>query len=170
MVLNELLVLPTPETIRMLSTIMSACPFDLDLNKAYVSLNISEHSMTPKSDNIYEARAGSLGVWYDSATGYSSLILPLKSPQMAERVMEVREEAPNTFYGDRWIAFMVLVSDFPPVSRRKAGFINSIGDSLEWEPRPLTFSQEFVAPTQIMSEPFADFYAANISNERAIWM
>jgi hypothetical protein len=47
MVLNELLVLPTPETIRMLSTIMSASPLEIRLDQAYVSLNISEASMTP---------------------------------------------------------------------------------------------------------------------------
>lgn len=168
MVLNELLVLPTPETIRMLSTIMSACPFEVRLDKAYVSLNLSEKSMTPKPGNVYEARAGNLGVWYDQATGYSSLIMPLKSPQMAERVIELRDEAPNTFYGEHWVGFMVMVSDFPPSNRRKSAFVNSISNTLAWDPKAMTFDAEMVRSIEVNAPPFADFYSANISNEWAL--
>ncbi len=164
MVLNELLVLPTPETLRMLSTIMSASPVEIRLDQAYVSLNISEQSMTPQPQRVYEGRAGSLGVWYDQSSGLSSLILPLKSPQMAERVVELREEAPNTFYGGRWVGFMVLVRDFPPSNRRKSSFINSISNTLAWDPNPITFDAEMVRATEVHAPPFADFYAANVSN------
>lgn len=168
MVLNEVLVIPTPETLRRLSTIMSACPFEINLRETYVSLNISEDSMTPDSSRIYEARAGNLGIWYDQSTGYSSLIMPLVSPTMAERVMELREEAPNFFYGDRWVAFMVLVRDMPPVNRRKSGFINSVSNSLAWEPMPMTFTMEFVRPIEVTAPPYADYYAANQANERSL--
>jgi hypothetical protein len=168
MVLNELLVLPTPETIRMLSTIMSASPIEIRLDQAYVSLNLSESAMTPKPGNVYEARAGNLGVWFDQSTGLSSLILPLQSSQMAERVIELREEAPNTFYGDRWVGFMVLIRDCPPMNRRKSGFVNSISNTLAWDPKPMTFDAEMVRSAEVHAPPFADFYAANISNEQAL--
>lgn len=168
MVLNELLVLPTPDTVRMLSTIMSGSPIEIRLDQAYVSLNLSEKSMTPKTNNVYEARPGNLGVWYDQSTGLSSLILPLQSSQMAERVIELREEAPNTFYGDRWVGFMVLIRDCPPMSRRKTGFVNSISNTLAWGTQPLTFDAEMVRTFEVHAPPFADFYAANISNEWAL--
>lgn len=168
MVLNELLVLPTPETIRMLSTIMSASPLEIRLDQAYVSLNISESSMTPKPNAIYQAQAGNLGVWYDNSTGLSSLIMPLQSPQMAERVIELREEAPNTFYGERWVGFMVLIRDCPPMNRRKSGFVNSISNTLAWDPKPMTFDAEMVRSMEVHAPPYADFYAANVANERAL--
>jgi hypothetical protein len=168
MVLNELLVLPTPETIRMLSTIMSASPLEIRLDQAYVSLNISEASMTPDTSRVYEAQAGNLGVWFDQSTGLSSLIMPLQSPQMAERVSQLREEAPNMFYGDRWIGFMVLIKDCPPMNRRKSGFVNSISNTLAWGTSKMTFDAEMVRATEVHAPPFADFYAANISNEWAL--
>jgi len=168
MVLNELLVLPTPETIRMLSTIMSASPLEIRLDQAYVSLNISETSMTPDTIRVYEAQAGNLGVWFDQSSGLSSLIMPLQSPQMAERVMQLREEAPNTFYGDRWIGFMVLIRDCPPMNRRKSGFVNSISNTLAWGTSKMTFDAEMVRSTEVHAPPFADFYAANVSNEWAL--
>jgi hypothetical protein len=168
MVLNELLVLPTPETLRMLSTIMSASPLEIRLDKAYVSLNISEGSMTPKTDAVYEAKPGALGVFYDQSTGYSSLILPFKSSQMAERVLEVRDKAKNFFYGDHWFGFMVLIHDCPPLNRRKAAFINSISDSLAWGTEALTFDAEMVRTLEVHAPPFADFYASHLANEWAL--
>lgn len=168
MVLNELLVLPTPETIRMLSTIMSASPLEIRLDQAYVSLNISEKSMIPKTGALYEARAGNLGVWFDQSTGLSSLIVPLQSSQMAERVLELREEAPNTFYGGRWVGFMVLIRDCPPMNRRKSGFVNSISNTLAWDPKAMTFDAEMVRPIEVHAPPFQDFYSSNVANEWAL--
>lgn len=168
MVLNELLVLPTPETVRMLSTIMSASPLEIRLDKAYVSLNISENSMTPDPSRIYEAQPGGLGIWYDQSTGYSSLIMPLKSGQMAERVLSLRDEAPNFFYDQHWFGFMVLVSDCPTPNRRKAAFINSISNTLAWDPNPMTFDAEMVRPLEVHAPPFADYYASQIANHRAL--
>lgn len=165
MVLNELLVLPTPETIRMLSTIMSASPLEIRLDQAYVSLNISEKSMTPLAGKVYEAQAGNLGVWFDQSTGLSSLIMPLQSPQMAERVLELREEAPNTFYGGRWIGFMVLIRDCPPMNRRKSGFVNSISNTLAWGTSIMTFDAEMVRSMEVHAPPFQDFYTSNVANE-----
>jgi hypothetical protein len=168
MVFNELLVLPTPETIRMLSTIMSASPLEIRLDQAYVSLNISEDSMTPKTGNVYTAQAGNLGVWFDQSSGLSSLIMPLQSPQMAERVLELREEAPNAFYGGRWIGFMVLIRDCPPMNRRKSGFVNSISNTLAWGDSALTFDAEMVRPIEVHAPPFQDFYSSNVANEWAL--
>jgi hypothetical protein len=164
MQVNELLVIPTQETLEYLATTMSGCPFDLDLTKTFVTLNISQQEMTPEPERVYKATAGSLGVWYDQSTGYSSLILPLLSESMLERVAEVRAESPSAFYGDHWFAFMVLVPDFPPQSRRHVGFTNSVSDTLATaQNAPLFFDAELVRTTDVHAVPFADYYAAQIA-------
>jgi len=164
MQVNELLVIPSQETLEYLATTMSACPFDLNLTKTFVTLNLSQAEMTPDPDRVYKATAGSLGVWYDQSTGYSSLILPLLSESMIERVAEVRADAPSAFYGDHWFAFMVLVPDFPPLSRRFTGFLNSVSDSLAMaQNAPLFFDAELVRTTEVHAVPFADYYSAQIA-------
>jgi hypothetical protein len=161
MQVNELLVIPTQETLEYLAQTMSACPFDMDLTKAHVTLNMSQSPMEPDSDRLYKATAGSLGIWYDQSTGYSSLILPLVSESMNARVAELRADAPCPFYGDHWFAFMVLVADFPPSSRRYSRFINSVSDSLAMaQNAPLFFDAELVRTTEVHAVPFADYYAA----------
>ena len=164
MQVNELVVLPTQETLEYLAYTMSACPFDMNLQDTYVTLNMSQEPMEPDPSRVYKATAGSLGIWYDQATGYSSLILPLYSESMIERVAELRADAPSAFYGDHWFAFMVLVPDFPPQARRYVAFINSISDSLAMaQEAPLFFDAELVRSTEVHAVPFADYYAAQIA-------
>jgi hypothetical protein len=164
MVLNELLALPTPETLLHISQIFSACPFDIDLKKAYVSLNISEFDMIPLPDNVYKAQAGGLNVFYDQSTGYSSLILSIVSPAINDRVAEVRKTAKNFFYGDHYFPFVELVADFPPITRRYSGFISSVGNSLATMPVPLFFDAELVRTHEYHAVPHADYYASQIAN------
>jgi hypothetical protein len=164
MVLNELLALPAPETLLYLTQVFSGCPFDIDLKKAYVSLNISEHEMTPQPQNVYRTHAGNLGVWFDQSTGYSSLILTLVSPALNDRVNEVREQAPNFFYGTHYFPHVVMVADFPPVTRRYGGFVNSISESLAMSQTPLFFDAELVRTQEFHAVPQADFYASQIAN------
>lgn len=169
MQVNELLVIPTQETLEYLAQTMSGCPFDLDLTKTYVTLNMSQAPMEPDPDRLYKAIAGSLGIWYDQSTGYSSLILPLVSESMIERVSEVRAEAPSPFYGSHWFAFMVLVSDFPPISRRYSRFVNSVSDSLATaQNAPMFFDAELVRSTEVSAVPFADYYAAQIARHAGV--
>lgn len=164
MVLNELLVLPAPETLLYLTQVFSGCPFDIDLQKVFVSLNISEHEMTPEPQNVYSAQAGSMNVWFDQSTGYSSLILTLASAALNERVGAVREQAPNFFYGEHYFAHMIMVADFPPVTRRYSGFISSISESLAMSPTPLFFDAELVRTQEFHAVPQADFYSAQVAN------
>lgn len=164
MVLNELLALPAPETMLYLSQVFSGCPFDIDLKKAFLSLNISEQKMTPEPQNIYRAQAGNLGVWFDQSSGYSSLILTLVSPALQDRVTQLREQAPNFFYGEHYFPHVVMVADFPPITRRYSGFISSISESLAMSPTPLFFDAELVRTQEFHAVPQADFYASQIAN------
>jgi hypothetical protein len=167
MICNELLVIIAPETLMHMSAIFSACPFDMDLHQAYLSLNISPDEMTPEPENVYSAQAGNLGIWYDQSTGYSSLILPVVSPAINERVAQVREKAPNIFYGAHYFPFITLVEDFPPISRRYSGFISSVSNSLATLPVPLFFDAELVRTREFNAVPYADYYAAQVANKEA---
>jgi hypothetical protein len=164
MLINELLVIPTQETLRMMSAIFSACPFDLFLDRAYVVLNMSEEHMEPEPDLLYSAQAGTLNLWYDTATQMTSLILPLVSPSLNERVVAVREKAPSAFYGEHYFPHMVLAEDFPPVARRYAGFLASVGNSLAALTEPLFFDAELVIQKDYRAVPQADFYASMLAN------
>jgi hypothetical protein len=168
MVCNELLVIIAPETLVHMSAILSGCPFDMDLRQAYLSLNISPEEMTPEPENVYSAQAGNLGIWYDQSTGYSSLILSVLSPAINDRVMQLREKAPNIFYGDHYFPHVVLVPDFPPISRRYSGFISSVGNSLATMPVPLFFDAELVRTAEFNAVPQADYYAAQVANKEAL--
>jgi hypothetical protein len=165
MQVNEMVVLPTQETLEYLASTFSGCPFDIDLTKTYVSLAYSQDEMTAQPDNLYGAKAGSMDVWYDNSTGYSSLILPLISDTLIERAEELREEAAPAFYGTHYFAFIVLVNDFPPISRRYKGFINSVSDSLAMaQDARLFFDAEIQRQVDVQAVPFADYYASQIAN------
>lgn len=164
MLINELLVIPTQDTLRMLSAIFSACPFDLFLDRAYVVLNMSQEPMEPDSERLYKGQAGTLNLWYDTSTEMTSLILPLVSPSLTERVGELREVAPSAFYGEHYFPHMVLAEDFPPVARRYAGFLASVSNSLAALTEPLLFDAELVIQKDYRAVPQADYYASMLAN------
>jgi hypothetical protein len=165
MLCNELIVLPSDETLQYLSATFSGCPFDLNLQESYVSLNISRDEMKADDERVYKAVAGTLGVFYDSADGYSSLILPLVSPALTERVEELRQEAPNMFYGPHYFPHMVIIRDMPPLTRKYSGFLNSVSTSLATaQNAPLLFEAELVRQQDFKGVPMSDYYASQLSN------
>lgn len=164
MLVNEMLCLPTPDTLTQLSFVFSACPFDIDLHKAYVTMNISTHEMKTDDNALYKAQAGNLGVFYDTATQRSSLLLPIVSPALNDRVAQIRQKAPNVFYGEHYFPHLMLVEDFPPISRRYSGFLASVGNSLATLMAPLFFDAELVMSKEYHAVPQADYYASMLAN------
>jgi hypothetical protein len=165
MLVNELICLPTRETLDYLSHIFSGCPFDLDLSKCYVVLNISEEQMETEPDNVYKATAGNMNVWYDTGTEMSSLILPLISPELNARAQELRADAPSAFYGSHYFPHMVVVQDMPPMARHFSSFISSMAHVLATTPdSPLFFDAELVMSKNYYAVPQADFYASMLAN------
>lgn len=164
MLFNELICLPTDETLDHLSRVFSACPFDLDLKKLYVVLDQSERPLKPDTSRVYEAKAGTLNLWYDTAVQMSSLILPLESEAMRERAMELRDGKGSTFYGDHYFPHMVILQDAPPMSRHYRTFISSVSTTLATSDYPLYFDAELVVQRDYHAIPQADFYAAMLAN------
>jgi hypothetical protein len=168
MLVHQLVVLPTPETLDYLGKVFSACPFNLDLSQAYVEINSSQTSMVPDTARIYTARAGNLQVFYDASTQQTSLLLPLHSPALESRVSELRESAPSAFYGEHYFPNLVLVRGMPPLARTYRSFIASVATTLASDPNQvLTFDAELVMSKDFHTIPDADYYESQLANNFA---
>src|SRR5271163_5001474 len=99
MYVNQLIVLPDDQTLNYLRQIFSACPFDIDFHKMSVEVNSATQEMEADTSRVYVAEAMSMNIWYDSATQSTSLLLPLRSPALEARCVELRASAPSEFYG-----------------------------------------------------------------------
>ena len=168
MLVNQLLVIPTPETIEYLSKVFSACPFPLNLRDAFVEVNSSQTPMVPDTDRIYKATAGTMRVFYDQSTEQSSLLLPLVSEPLFDRCEELRQEAPSAFYGEYYFPHLVLVRGMPPLARSYRGFISSVATTLATDPNQcLLFDAELVVSRDFHAAPDMDYYTAQIANNNA---
>lgn len=165
MLVHQMFVLPSPETLDYFSKIMSACPFNIDIYSFGVELNSSEYPMVPDIDRVYVAEAGNMNTYYDSSTGQSSLILPLRSRAMDERATELREHAPSAFYGEHFFPFMLMSLPSPQLSRPNRSFIASIASTLAGNHQPLIFEAECILSKDVKNPPFLDYYSAMIAND-----
>lgn len=162
MIVNQLLVLPSDDTLDYLTRVFSGCPFDLDLTKCYVEVNSSQHAMEPDPGRLYKAKAGTMKEYFDSASQSSWLLLPLDCPALSQRAMEVRLEqgAPSAFYGDHYFPHMVVKAHMPPRYQSLRAFVNSVSNTLATtEDHPLLFEGEFVVASEFHAVPQADYYA-----------
>lgn len=168
MLVNQLLVLPTPETIEYLSKVFGACPFAVDLSKAFVEVNSSQTQMVPDTSRVYKATAGTMQVFYDQSTEQSSLQLPLVSEPLFDRCEELRQEAPSAFYGEHYFPHLVLVRGMPPLARSYRSFIASVATTLATDPNQcLLFDAELVVSTDFHAAPDMDYYGSQIANHNA---
>lgn len=166
MLVNQLVVLPTESTLDYFSKVLGGCPFNIDLTLMHVVINSSESPMAPNTDLIYTARAGTLGVFYDSATGESSLILPLDSHALQARRAELQSVAPDAFGQGIYYPHLVLVRGMPPLARSYRSFIASVGNTLAaGSDGPLLFDAETSMSKELRYVPDADFYATMRAND-----
>lgn len=161
----ESLVLPTQHTLDYFRRLFSGCPFDTNLDSMHVSLNFSDEPMKADPKNLYVAKAGSMGLWYDSGLQRTQLILPLISESLFLRGQELRDEAPNPFHGNLFFPHMVIVDGFPPIRKHYKNFVNSISNVLANVETPdLFFSHELVTERELGFVPQGDFYNAMVAD------
>lgn len=158
MLFNEVRVIPTQETVDYLSMLMSGSSLPMDPMSWSVVLNQSNYSMEVDTDRIYEAKAETLNVWYDDLTGQAALLMVLKSQDLVERAMELREQAPNPLHAS-YYPNIVMLRPMPQLKRRYKALINSWGDTLVRDQTPLIFEMEFQIPVEYNGVPEANFYA-----------
>jgi hypothetical protein len=89
----------------------------------------------------------------------------LVSPTLNDRVAELREEAPNVFYGEHYFPHMIVVQDMPPMARHYSNFIASVAHILATlENAPLFFNAELQIEREFQAIPQADFYSSMLAN------
>ena len=152
--MNKVFLLPTNSTIDALKDIMATSPVHIDWDSLGVEIGTSMGSVTADEDVEYRALTGEVNVWYETATGRSSLLLTLiPSPEMVERHNQI---------GDAWdrpdfFPFINLHSD-PVLRRNRRAFFNSVSSRFVDLPIMLTFHNEIVVPSDALVPAQADFY------------
>jgi hypothetical protein len=157
MLFNEVRVLPTPETVDYLSMLFSASPLPLHLQEWSVILNQSETAMDTDPERVYEAKVETINVWYDFLEGQDALIMVLKSQDLVERALELRQYAPNPFYRS-YYPYLVMLKPMPQIKRNYRAMINSWGDTLVRDQTPLLFDAELQVQTNYEGVPELNFY------------
>jgi hypothetical protein len=167
MLINQLLVLPSTDTLAYLSRVFGGCPFDLDLTKCYVEINSSQYEMEPEPARLYRAHAGTMKEYFDTASQSSALILPLDCQPLVERAHDVRMRgAPSAFYGDHYFPHMIVKTHMPPRYPSLRAFVNSVSNTLATtEDHPLLFEGEFIVQQEFHAIPQADYYATMVADK-----
>jgi hypothetical protein len=167
MLVHQLLVLPSTDTLAYLSKVFSGCPFDLDLTKCHVEVNSARTPMEAEPDRLYRAHAGTMKEYYDTATQSSTLLLPLDCQPLVDRVMELRMQGHTScFYGDHYFPHMVVKVHMPPRYRALRAFVNSVSTTLATtEDMPLLFEGEFCVAREFSAIPQADYYATMVADQ-----
>ncbi len=164
--IEKLFVLPTPETRDIISSRFRELPVTIHYDALGVEIGSRASGAGTKDINPvdaeveYRALPGSMGVWYDSMSARSWIILPLiPSPEMTERRMEIGD-----YWGRLFVPYLALSSEFnnvrikPRLNSLATGFI---------ETRPiLTFNCEtvLVENTDRPMPSHSDFYESYVKN------
>jgi hypothetical protein len=166
MLVHQLVVIPTEETIEYLSNVFDGCSWDLDLRSVYVEINTSAETMKADTDRLYTAYAQTLDRFYDTATGETSLLLPLVCEGLVERARELRQKAPSAFYGDYYFPYLVVKRAMPTLKRHRRGLLQSYSEQLYSHQQPLFFDAEIVIPKDYDTIPDLDFYTTQVQSQQ----
>lgn len=160
MILHEVCVLPSQETIAYLQRVLAASSLTFKLDELRLTLNVSTE-YPPKIDQagFYTAQPVDLHVWYDPASQSSQLVLLFHSESLTERALELRHEAPNPFHVN-YYPHLVLIEDMPPIQRHFRAQMNSYGDTFLKDRFTFTFEGEFVFSYEAAAGPSLALYDA----------
>ncbi len=161
MLVNETVIFPEADTLEYLNQVFQDCPFTIDLSLCHVTLNETWDACSIDPSAIYEAKAGTLGYWYDDSIEGSSLILPLESPSIITRMNQLRQEKGYVFHKQP-LAFMVLQKYMPPLSRRNRNFVISVSEILYNSEHVFKFTGETQRLTDIDKAPYDLYYQDNL--------
>lgn len=154
-ILNKVFLLPTNASLDALRDVMATCPILINWDSLGVEIGTTNADLVANPDVEYRALTSELNVWYETATGQSSLLLTLlPSPEMADRHNQI---------GDVWgrqdfFPFMKLYDD-PVLQRNRRAFFNSVSSRFYDYPLMLTFHAEMVVESDAIVPAQEDFYA-----------
>lgn len=154
---NQIVVFPDKDTTEYFKKVFASCPFDVDIDSFHVVLNETKDFVELDPNRIYTAQCGLLGYWYDEGLGGTSLILPLVSESLLIRMAELRVSNGAVFHAQP-LAFMVIKSYMPPLSRAYRNFVVSVSDILLANEQPLIFTGETQAFKEFEAIPNFNYY------------
>lgn len=166
MVLNQLVVYPTPETLDYFSSVLSGSPLDLDLQMFNIEVTLSADDIEPEPDRQYQVMPTGLRVWYDSYLQQSSLILSLTSPDLMQRAKELVEAGVLREWHDYYFPYLVIRPSMPPLSSNYKRFVVSATNALmsNSAQTPLIFSQETAQAVVLDAPVNQDYYQAMVED------
>jgi len=152
--MKRLFVEPHEDTVRYLQELFMGVPFNVEWDALCMEIGTTKGELTAKPRSVYHAIPGELGIYYDTATGCSHLLLPFyPSPKMARRHDDV---------GDAWgrpqfrpvMSFGRLQSN----RRNHKAIINSIATAIVDTSPVFLFGNEQVLEDESVVPEYADFY------------
>lgn len=157
MVLNEVVVFPSNNTLDFLLRVFKNSPFNFDEAQWFVTLNECYDPCAVDPSRTYTAHADKIGLWYNDELQASSLILELESPDLIDRMVDLRLKSGSVFHPTP-LAFMPLVPMMPPLSHHYKAFINSVDNVLTATDEPLIFTGEVQRMRDIDQVPYSLYY------------
>src|ERR1700737_3705622 len=143
MIYSQLNVRPTVETLTYLSEAMSGAPIDIDLSSFKVEVITTRDEVIPCPDNMYNATAINLKVWYDAYLQRSSLILSLESSDLQKRYLQLTQQGVVREWYSYYNPHLTLCKNAPE-SHRGRTFIYQTANVLCTAERPLQFTGEYL--------------------------
>lgn len=159
MLVNQVCIFPTTDTLNYLYSVFSQSPFDVDFSSVRVILNESVEPSELRPDAIYHATCGTLRYCYSDVLQATSLILPLHSAEILARQTELRF-LNGYAYHEYPLAFMSLIDVMPPLTGHYRTFLASVSDILYANDQPLSFTGESQAMGEI-ADAYANWYSLN---------
>jgi hypothetical protein len=160
---NRLFVLPTPDTLKTIQEAFQASAFEINWDQLGVEIGSSNEPIVIKPDAVYKATTGILDVWYEPATGVTSVILPLVPGwDMTKR----HEEVGDLFFSN-FVPNMLLVTPYSNSRPRKAR-LNSVATTwMETQPI-LTFYNELVVTDDSIYPAHRAFHEDYVATNQAL--
>lgn len=161
-VYNRLFVVPDDATRTYLSSLMSGCPIDLDVEAFRLEIITTEDALEIDPSRVYESQAVNVSIFYDSYLQRSSLICTLVSPDLMARAMELNAEGVARAEGfpDFFIPHFTIRPDMPALSQHIRTWRVSIANALCQSERPLYWTGEYVEQETLLAVPNLDYQLA----------
>lgn len=156
MIVHQLYLLPSPDTVNFIKQQMSPPPFDINYDKFAVLLYSSMHPIQAQPDRWYSAQSRKLERVYNSQLQREDWIMTLDSPQMVHRWEEEQPKAKDAFYNDCF-PHMILVEGMPQATQSVRQFRVAMENSFNDNKVDMVFGNELVITKDISFPPDYDY-------------
>lgn len=160
MIVNQLHVVPTPETLDYLNKLVSSVFLDLFPDQWRVELISTTDEIVADPTRVYRAGTSHFKPWYDQNLGTSSLILTLLSPDLFQRVQELGDEGVGSAFYETYNPHIVCIPYMPPLNSNVKRAMLSLANVFGANNTELTFTGELVSTVNIDAPPEFNYNVA----------